>query len=273
MALMRTRTAIAAVVASGAVLLAASLDGHAEWLLDSMWGKLRGGYRVEERLAQFGERAQARLAPYFASAQLVFPPARVALVAFKDSRILELYAPAPDGSWRVVRSYPILAASGVVGPKLREGDEQVPEGIYALTSLNPNSRFHVSLRLGYPNEFDHRMAQADGRTALGGDIMIHGKALSSGCLAMGDEAAEELFTLVAATGLHNARTVISPTDFRRGPSQAVSAALDGGMAPAWAGMLYRQLAGELSNYPGGAAYPRGAGGDGLSRVEVNRRPP
>ena len=69
--------------------------------------------------------------------------------------------------------YPILAASGVLGPKLREGDKQVPEGIYGAEALNPNSKFHLSIRLNYPNTFDRRMAQSDGRTQLGGDIMIH----------------------------------------------------------------------------------------------------
>ena len=68
--------------------------------------------------------------------------------------------------------YPIRAASGALGPKLREGDRQVPEGVYDIESLNPNSRFHVALRVGYPNAFDRQMAGREGRTALGGDIMI-----------------------------------------------------------------------------------------------------
>jgi murein L,D-transpeptidase YafK len=130
-------------------------------------------------------------------------------LAFKDTRVVEVYAAIPDGTWRLIRRYPILAASGVAGPKLREGDMQVPEGTYAVTLLNPNSRFHVSLRLGYPNDFDREMARSDGRTDLGGDIMIHGRALSVGCLAVGDDAAEDFFTLAAAVGLEHVKVVIS----------------------------------------------------------------
>lgn len=73
-----------------------------------------------------------------------------------------------------IKSYPILAASGSIGPKLRESDMQVPEGVYQIESLNPNSQFHLSLRVNYPNEFDREQARIDGRAQLGGDIMIHG---------------------------------------------------------------------------------------------------
>jgi murein L,D-transpeptidase YafK len=65
-------------------------------------------------------------------------------------------------------------ASGGLGPKLGAGDRQGPERIYAIESLNPNSLFHLSMRLNYPNEFDQMRAKQDGRSDLGGDIMIHG---------------------------------------------------------------------------------------------------
>ena len=112
-----------------------------------------------------------------------------------------------------------------------------------MTLLNPNSRFHVSLRLGYPNDFDREMALSDGRTDLGGDIMIHGGARSVGCLAMGDDAAEEFFILAAAAGLEHVKVVISPTDFRTGEPPP------GGTLPAWTAELYRALVRELAQYP------------------------
>jgi hypothetical protein len=231
----------------GVALLGFDCAGHAGWLQDMMWDRMPGEYSVEERLAQFGQQARGRLAPHFATAEVAFPPPEIALLAFKDTRVVEVYAAVPEGTWRLIRRYPILAASGVAGPKLREGDMQVPEGTYAVTLLNPNSRFHVSLRLGYPNDFDREMARSDGRTDLGGDIMIHGRALSVGCLAVGDDAAEDFFTLAAAVGLEHVKVVISPTDFRT--SELTTAV---GTLPAWTAKLYKALARELAQYPAGS---------------------
>lgn len=239
-----SRVWITACLLPGVALLGFNYAGHAEWL-DIIWDTVPAEYSVGERLAQFGEQARARLVAHFAAAAVAFPPPQVSLLAFKDTRVVEVYAGAAEGPWRLIRRYPILAASGVAGPKLREGDNQVPEGTYAVTLLNPNSRFHVSLRLGYPNEFDREMARSDGRANLGGDIMIHGAALSMGCLAMGDDAAEELFTLAAAVGLDHVKVVISPTDFRTGELTPAA-----GTLPAWTGRFYRALASELAQYPG-----------------------
>jgi L,D-transpeptidase catalytic domain len=240
----RTGAFLAAGLILGASLLGGTSAGYAAWWMEIMWGRMPSGYSIDERLAEFGVEATARLAPYFAAVRVPMPPAQVSLVAFKDARVLELYARAPAGPWRLARRYPILAASGVPGPKLRAGDKQVPEGIYPVILLNPNSRFHVSLRLGYPNEFDRRMAFTDGRADLGGDIMIHGSDRSIGCLAMGDEAAEELFALAALVGMDHLKVVISPTDLRLG-----TALQAGGTMPAWTARLYADLATELAQYP------------------------
>lgn len=204
--------------------------------------EMRGGYSVEQRLAQFGAAAEQRLGPYFAAA-LPFPPDELAFLAFKDERRLDVFGRTGGGPWRFVRSYPILGASGTLGPKLREGDRQVPEGGYRVTFLNPNSRFHVSLRLDYPNAWDREMGQRDGRENLGSDIMIHGKSASVGCLAMGDEAAEELFTLAARVRPENVKVLISPTDLRKNPATALPK-----NAPPWTLRLYRKLKDELSDF-------------------------
>ena len=131
--------------------------------------------------------------------------------------MLHLYS-TPDGKPSVlIKSYPILAASGGPGPKTREGDNQVPEGLYHVESLNPNSAFHLALRLDYPNDDDRRVAKEEGRdvSTLGGDIMIHGKSASIGCLAMGDEAVEEIFTLAADAGVQHLEVFIAPFDLRK----------------------------------------------------------
>src|SRR5579871_965545 len=158
---------------------------------------------VADRLAQYGPDARERMKPYFDAAKIAYPPAILTLVGLKAEKSLEVYAAGADHALRFIRKYPILAASGVAGPKLREGDRQVPEGIYPVEWLNPNSSYHLSFRVGYPNEFDREHAASEGRTNLGGDIMIHGKAASIGCLGMGDPASEELFVLAADVGISN----------------------------------------------------------------------
>ena len=199
---------------------------------------------VAERLNQFGEKAPGRWKPYFAKAQTTYPPAGVKLVALKTEQVLQVYAVEKSGRSRWIRTYPILAASGVPGPKLQEGDGQVPEGVYPVESLNPNSRFHVALRVGYPNAFDRSQAERDGRTKPGGDIMIHGSSVSVGCLAMGDETAEDLFVLAADTGLPNVTVIIAPVDFRKGKSVPTSVKL-----PDWSVILYSQIKAQLNGLP------------------------
>jgi hypothetical protein len=228
----------------GALVVAALASPQARRVVGWAWRKVRGGYTVEERVAAYRADVEARLRPHFAAAKLPYPPQGLAYVAFKDARRLEVYGrAAPDQPWAFVIAYPVLGASGGLGPKLREGDKQVPEGVYAVESLNPNSKFHLSLRLSYPNGFDREMATADGRDALGGDIMIHGSDASIGCLAMGDEAAEDLFVLAALVGASGVEVIISPTDLRAPSARAPA---DG---PPWAPTLYSALLSALARFP------------------------
>lgn len=134
------------------------------------------------------EAAKKRVAPRLE--QLFGCP--VYLRAFKEEEELELWV-QQSGAWQLFHTYPILGQSGDLGPKTAEGDEQVPEGFYAVTprGMNPCSSYHLSFNIGYPNAYD----TAHGRT--GSLIMIHGKDCSIGCLAMGDPAMEEIYTLVA----------------------------------------------------------------------------
>ena len=196
---------------------------------------------VAERLDQYGPAARARLAPFFQTQGVAYPPKALVLVGIKDEDRLEVYAADTEAQPQFIRAYLVLAASGTLGPKLREGDGQVPEGIYRIESLNPNSRFHLSLRIGYPNDFDRDQARREGRANLGGDIMIHGKDVSIGCLAMGDAAAEDLFVLAADTGLTNITVVLSPVDFRLGKSLPQSLRL-----PPWTASLYASIKTNLS---------------------------
>lgn len=141
------------------------------------------------------------------------PPDAIILLAFKEEKTLEMWF-SVDSTLTKVATYPILGASGISGPKLKEGDKQVPEGFYHIEALNPNSLFYLSLRLNYPNAFDLKIAAIEGRDNPGSDIYIHGKTSSVGCLAMGDKVIEEIFYTVAKTGKEKVKVIISPYDFR-----------------------------------------------------------
>jgi murein L,D-transpeptidase YafK len=119
----------------------------------------------------------------------------VFLRAFKEERILELWiSHRGSGKYELFRTYPVAAASGKLGPKLAEGDNQVPEGMYyfSRSALKPDSTFHLSFNIGYPNSYDRH----HGRT--GSFIMVHGNQVSIGCLAMTDPKIEEIYTLCEA---------------------------------------------------------------------------
>lgn len=168
-----------------------------------------GKASVESRLTEIAPR----VAPLWQS-QLpcdVHDINQLTLVVLKQERTLIAFASHNESTHRIAE-YPILAASGNLGPKLKQGDRQVPEGFYKVSFLNPNSRFHLSLRVDYPNAEDIAAAIADGRdtTNLGGDIMIHGGAASIGCIAIGDKAIEELFWLVATVGMQNTELLFAP---------------------------------------------------------------
>ncbi|MCB2100487.1 MAG: murein L,D-transpeptidase [Rhodobacterales bacterium] len=133
---------------------------------------------------------------------------------FKQEGALEVWLAGPGGGpYQRFRTYAICAWSGDLGPKLREGDGQAPEGFYAVTAgrLNPHSRFHLSFNLGYPNAYD----RAHGRT--GSALMVHGDCMSVGCYAMArqwvsmgadrNRPIEEIYALVEAALAHGAASV------------------------------------------------------------------
>ena len=200
-------------------------------------------FTIADRLQQYGPSSRARLKPFFDAAQISYPPARLVLLGLKQEKILQVYAAGTNQSLRFIHAWPVLAASGKAGPKLQEGDQQVPEGIYPVDFLNPNSKFHLSLRLGYPNQFDRDHAKLEDRSDLGGDIMIHGGASSVGCLAMGDDAAQDLFVLAADTGVANITVILSPVDFRKSSTSPDKS------LPAWTDSLYQTLKAKLNELP------------------------
>lgn len=222
------------------VLLLLLVGGACFYLLgEPIWRpihtRLTGGRTVQDVLDQVGPEVQARLVAHFESTTVDYPPDELALVGLKEEKQLELWARDADTDWTLIHRYPVLAASGTTGPKLREGDRQVPEGIYAIEGLNPNSSYHLSMKLNYPNDRDRMHAQQDGREKPGTNIFIHGKAASVGCLAMGDPAIEELFMLVYLVGIEKVQVLLLPHD----PSTKLLEATD--EMPAWTEDLYKEL--------------------------------
>ncbi len=145
-------------------------------------------------------------------------PEKIVLIANKEKRILYVFGKKlSDKKYTYITEYPFMRMSGKLGPKLMEDDMQTPEGIYKMESLNPNSRLHLSLRVNYPNDFDKQKAKLDGRklSTLGGDIMIHGRASTIGCIPIGDVAIEELFVMSAKAGVGNVDILILPYNLQQ----------------------------------------------------------
>lgn len=107
---------------------------------------------------------------------------------------LEVFVKRDSGEFSLFKSYDICTWSGQLGPKLKQGDGQSPEGFYFVrpAQMNPNSSYHLSFNLGYPNAYD----RTHGRT--GDFLMVHGACASIGCYAMTDAVIEEIYTLMAA---------------------------------------------------------------------------
>ncbi|MCU0316716.1 MAG: L,D-transpeptidase family protein [Fimbriimonadaceae bacterium] len=127
------------------------------------------------------------------NAGLRYPFRRLFLRSIKDERILEVWGSnEPSGPLRPIITYPVAGQSGTLGPKRREGDRQVPEGVYFIDRFNPLSAFHLSLGVNYPNASDRILSDP---IRPGGDIFIHGDNKSIGCLAITDDKIKELYLM------------------------------------------------------------------------------
>ena len=136
--------------------------------------------------------AQSRIVQMFDEKNIRYPAAEVYLRVMKRPWLLELWVrPTAGKHFELLKTYPICAMAGTLGPKRRQGDQQVPEGFYYIDNFNPTSKYHLSLKIDYPNRHD-RARKRMGYN-LGGDIYIHGGCRSAGCLAVTDEGIQELY--------------------------------------------------------------------------------
>lgn len=111
---------------------------------------------------------------------------------FKEDSQLEIWMRGKGGTYKKLKSYSICNWSGKLGPKLKTGDKQAPEGFYVIrpSQLNPRSSYHLAFNLGFPNPYD----KAHQRT--GAHLMVHGDCKSAGCYAMTDAHIEEIYGIV-----------------------------------------------------------------------------
>jgi murein L,D-transpeptidase YafK len=110
---------------------------------------------------------------------------------FKQEAELEVWKQNRSGKFELLKTYPICRWSGDLGPKVKEGDRQAPEGFYAITPglMNPQSAYYLSFNTGYPNAYDASLGHT------GSQLMVHGDCSSRGCYAMTDEQIAEIYSL------------------------------------------------------------------------------
>lgn len=153
---------------------------------------LSSGAMAADKVKEVRTRRLADVKAMLEKAGLTFPVDEVYLRAFKKERVVELWASKKGQPMTLVKSYPFCAASGELGPKRKEGDLQVPEGLYEVPEFNPNSSYHLSMKVSYPNASDR--LRSDPKTP-GGLIYLHGNCASIGCIAIEDEPIEEVYLI------------------------------------------------------------------------------
>ncbi|HEY7663345.1 MAG TPA: murein L,D-transpeptidase family protein [Xanthobacteraceae bacterium] len=170
----RSRPLLWGLLASAAIAAAAALGGC-------------GGTPVISRDMQpLSERTLAEL-----KAKNMEKESPILIRIFKEESELEVWKQDDSGRFALFHTYPICRWSGELGPKIKSGDRQAPEGFYTITPglMNPNSSQYLAINTGFPNAYD----RANGRT--GAFLMIHGGCSSAGCYAMTDEQIAEIYAL------------------------------------------------------------------------------
>lgn len=166
----------------------------------SLGGALRAGAAAFVIVAGLSASEIARANPHapvpaktraLMSAKGMAANAPILIRVFKKESTLEVWKQTRGGAYDLLKTFPICRWSGQLGPKRREGDRQAPEGFYSVgpRQMNPNSQFHLSFDIGYPNAYD----RAHGGT--GSYLMVHGQCTSAGCYAMTDAQVEEIYAL------------------------------------------------------------------------------
>ncbi len=151
----------------------------------------RSSYKVS---AVFN-RMEDSIKKQFEKQHLSWPPQSMYVRSFKYDKQLEVWVKGDSSEhYKLFKTYKVCMQSGSMGPKRMEGDYQVPEGFYYINEFNPNSNYHLSLGLNYPNASDRILSDAQ---RPGNNIYIHGNCVSTGCIAIQDGPIEELFIIAS----------------------------------------------------------------------------
>jgi murein L,D-transpeptidase YafK len=141
------------------------------------------------------KRKEDTLRKQFEEKKLNWPARYIFLRSFKYEKKLELWVKdSVSQPFKLFKTYKVCNMSGTLGPKRVEGDYQVPEGFYYINEFNPNSNYHLSLKLNYPNISDLKLSDKD---APGGSIYIHGSCVTRGCLPLTDDQIEEVYIMAS----------------------------------------------------------------------------
>jgi murein L,D-transpeptidase YafK len=130
---------------------------------------------------------------YFVNKNLNYPGFNCFIRAFKKERILEVWVKEKNkDKFALLTTFPFCSSSGEPGPKRKEGDLQIPEGVYYINHFNPKSNFHLSLGINYPNASDRILSD---QQSPGSAIYIHGNCVTIGCIPITDDLIKELYVL------------------------------------------------------------------------------
>ena len=140
-------------------------------------------------------RKEDTLRKEFAAKGLQWPAKYVYIRSFKYDAQLEVWVKSDAKlQYKLFNTYKVCMQSGTMGPKRLQGDFQVPEGFYYINEFNPNSNYHLSLGLNYPNASDRILSDS---LRPGGEIYIHGRCVSIGCIPLTDDQIEELYIITS----------------------------------------------------------------------------
>lgn len=156
-----------------------------------------------ERVRNAFDEKETFLQSDFEAANLSWPPKEIYLRAFKAEASLEVWVKQNE-EFYLIKNYKICKNSGNFGPKRKEGDRQVPEGLYIVDRFNPISNFWLSLGINYPNQSDAILSD---QVKPGGDIFIHGDCVTIGCLPLTDEIIKELYVLATLAKSEGQETI------------------------------------------------------------------
>lgn len=199
-----------------------------------------------ERVKSAYNEKETQLRAHFRVMNIPVGNYQLFLRAFKKEEQLEVWVKAAENSTYVLLDkYPFCTSSGMLGPKRREGDGQIPEGVYRIHHFNPLSNFHLSLGINYPNASDKLLSD---KHRPGGQIYIHGSCVTIGCIPITDDKIKELYLLAVEAKNGGQRSIpvhIFPTRLERGvvPQLARETSVSADIASFWANLqgIYRDF--------------------------------